>query len=419
MLTIISEGLKYGWNPSNKDELYDLERDSHQNKNQIDNPGYSSRLQCIREKMYKHLNEHNNVLMYYFRTNVLNKYYPEKWDKNYKEIIQSEMPLYDRWNYRLEEYTRTRLINKSDTIKFFFEARSVIWNKKVRFVDELILGEKAVEYVNEDQKGGGVLLTTPSVGFLTSPYTKFSVSFKAKVETVEGVPPYINVKERDSNCDFTGNNFELSINDNQRGDWGDYNFEIQTGWKGYSFYFILVSPIGTKINLRMADFTIIQISNSFEMLEISEELINIENHLVNSEDHWEVKLTDNKSKFECITSVTSFGFKGMLKLRYEWFDYNRNVIGEDICSFETEEGIKKEWDALIIKWNRYYGEPIDGIQMGMSRQMSSISGEPFNAENCRVFSGITDSMHSLKISICDDSNYVGQIKINMIRIITY
>lgn len=79
MLTIISGGYKYGWNPTNHDELYDLNTDPLELKNQADAADKQDTLKILREKMYLHLVEHSSPLQYTYRINVLQKYYPIKW----------------------------------------------------------------------------------------------------------------------------------------------------------------------------------------------------------------------------------------------------------------------------------------------------------------------------------------------------
>lgn len=49
MVTVRKANIKYGWNCSNWDELYDLEQDPHEMNNLISVPAYSGRLQEMRE----------------------------------------------------------------------------------------------------------------------------------------------------------------------------------------------------------------------------------------------------------------------------------------------------------------------------------------------------------------------------------
>lgn len=51
MITIRHGDLKYGWNCSNRDELYDLARDPHERRNVIDDPAYADDLLSLREMM--------------------------------------------------------------------------------------------------------------------------------------------------------------------------------------------------------------------------------------------------------------------------------------------------------------------------------------------------------------------------------
>lgn len=77
MLTVVYNGMKYGWNATNSDELYDLINDPLETKNLIDKEEYKTKLQKLREKLYIHLKEHNNVLQYIFKIFVLQHNYPE------------------------------------------------------------------------------------------------------------------------------------------------------------------------------------------------------------------------------------------------------------------------------------------------------------------------------------------------------
>ena len=79
MLTVICGGYKYGWNPSNRDELYDLNEDPLEKRNLVDEEEKESILKMLREKMYFHLAEHGNPLQYIYKINVLQKLYPAEW----------------------------------------------------------------------------------------------------------------------------------------------------------------------------------------------------------------------------------------------------------------------------------------------------------------------------------------------------
>ena len=52
MLTLRSGRLKYGWNCSNRDELYDLERDPHEMHNLVADPAYQGDLARLRQELY-------------------------------------------------------------------------------------------------------------------------------------------------------------------------------------------------------------------------------------------------------------------------------------------------------------------------------------------------------------------------------
>ncbi len=79
MLTVICGGYKYGWNPSNHDELYDLNKDPLEKRNLADEEGKEDILKMLREKMYSHLAEHGNPLQYIYKINVLQKFYAAEW----------------------------------------------------------------------------------------------------------------------------------------------------------------------------------------------------------------------------------------------------------------------------------------------------------------------------------------------------
>ncbi|HBQ64802.1 MAG TPA: hypothetical protein DD727_07770 [Clostridiales bacterium] len=75
MMSIVYDNLKYGWNPTNRDELYDLEKDPLQLVNCIDEPSYEIRLKKIRQKMFEHLKNHRNPLANLFNNSVLIREY--------------------------------------------------------------------------------------------------------------------------------------------------------------------------------------------------------------------------------------------------------------------------------------------------------------------------------------------------------
>jgi arylsulfatase A-like enzyme len=71
MLTIRYQNIKYGWNATNKDELYDLDKDPLETINLIDHPDYGKILQNMRERMYQHLVEHKHSTSWVFNQMVL------------------------------------------------------------------------------------------------------------------------------------------------------------------------------------------------------------------------------------------------------------------------------------------------------------------------------------------------------------
>jgi arylsulfatase A-like enzyme len=71
MLTIRYQNFKYGWNATNKDELYDLQRDPWEKVNLVDDPAYSEQLHVMREKMYQHMIEHHHHAAWIFNYTVL------------------------------------------------------------------------------------------------------------------------------------------------------------------------------------------------------------------------------------------------------------------------------------------------------------------------------------------------------------
>jgi hypothetical protein len=51
MITCRSGSLKYGWNCSSWDELYDLAEDPHELHNRIDDPAYAQRAEAMRSRV--------------------------------------------------------------------------------------------------------------------------------------------------------------------------------------------------------------------------------------------------------------------------------------------------------------------------------------------------------------------------------
>ncbi|MFP4028937.1 MAG: sulfatase-like hydrolase/transferase [Candidatus Brocadiia bacterium] len=59
MASVREGNLKYGWNCSNQDELYDLGNDPYEMENLIDDPAYADSLRFLRQKMAKWMEETN------------------------------------------------------------------------------------------------------------------------------------------------------------------------------------------------------------------------------------------------------------------------------------------------------------------------------------------------------------------------
>lgn len=67
LLTVRKGNIKYGWNSSAKDELYNLENDPHELTNQIDNPQYAECLEEMRNSMADLLADSGAFLVKRFR----------------------------------------------------------------------------------------------------------------------------------------------------------------------------------------------------------------------------------------------------------------------------------------------------------------------------------------------------------------
>ncbi|MBN2712271.1 MAG: sulfatase-like hydrolase/transferase [Planctomycetes bacterium] len=55
MITCRAGDLKYGWNATNKDELYDLAKDPYETTNLIDDPAYAGKLEEMHKRMYNYM----------------------------------------------------------------------------------------------------------------------------------------------------------------------------------------------------------------------------------------------------------------------------------------------------------------------------------------------------------------------------
>ena len=71
MLTLRCGDLKYGWNATNRDELYDLRCDPGETRNRVGDPGYAADLHRLRERLYEHLVEHGHPCARMFRSVAL------------------------------------------------------------------------------------------------------------------------------------------------------------------------------------------------------------------------------------------------------------------------------------------------------------------------------------------------------------
>ncbi|MFO7955669.1 MAG: sulfatase-like hydrolase/transferase [Candidatus Brocadiia bacterium] len=67
MVTCRRGDLKYGWNCSNLDELYDLSHDPYETTNLVDDPGYAEALRELRERTYRFMQETNHPSQGMFR----------------------------------------------------------------------------------------------------------------------------------------------------------------------------------------------------------------------------------------------------------------------------------------------------------------------------------------------------------------
>jgi len=67
MMTCRQGDLKYGWNASSVDELYDLAVDPHETVNRIDGPAYVTRLREIRERLDRFMDETRYPARHEFR----------------------------------------------------------------------------------------------------------------------------------------------------------------------------------------------------------------------------------------------------------------------------------------------------------------------------------------------------------------
>ncbi|HBQ64932.1 MAG TPA: hypothetical protein DD727_08470, partial [Clostridiales bacterium] len=123
--------------------------------------------------------------------------------------------------------------------------------------------------------------------------------------------------------------------------------------------------------------------------------------------------------FECITSVSAEDFDGILTMSLSWMDTEGVVLVEDTCTFEMEKGIRKEWDSLAIRWNRYYGGAIDGIQMTMTRHPLQEITERNSARNRRVFTGIPVKASMLQVQVKDGRIQSGRFRVDRMEMRTY
>jgi arylsulfatase A-like enzyme len=73
MITIREGMLKYGWNCSSVDELYDLEKDPYEMNNVCDDPAYADRLKQLRERLAEWMEKTKNPSRNVFRKTRLNE----------------------------------------------------------------------------------------------------------------------------------------------------------------------------------------------------------------------------------------------------------------------------------------------------------------------------------------------------------
>ena len=90
MVTCRCGNMKYGWNATNKDELYDLSKDPEEINNLIDHPDYKELLLNMRRKMYTFMRESEYPGCFFFLRSRLN------WNID-RQFIRSEDP------YNLED----------------------------------------------------------------------------------------------------------------------------------------------------------------------------------------------------------------------------------------------------------------------------------------------------------------------------
>ena len=202
------------------------------------------------------------------------------------------------------------------------------------------------------------------------------------------------------------------------GKWSVFGMELETGRLAHALYPLLHVPKGARYSIRMKDWTIIQTSEAFDCLKDAVEICHLKDREIHPGVFEEIILPAHRGGFENLLSVATIGFTGTLKMRYSWMDSGGALLGDDMVTLEMEKGIRAEWDSLAIRWNRYYGEEIAGIQMVMTRHPVREADGLFLAENRRVLSGVPPQAAKLRISV-EDKAFQGLVRLDRLDLRTY